>query len=116
MDLGPLRALALDLTSSAHGVTATVTRPAPDNSPIVTRGIWITSPLGESRPYGTDLQRRDPRRVLALPRSAVSTLPRGSIVVAAEAPGGAVKVWRVDGLDPTVVVEQWRAIVIEVLQ
>src|SRR6185436_16430516 len=114
MDLGPLRALALDLTASAHGVTATVSRPAPDNAPIVTRGIWITFPLEEPRPYGTDFQRREPRRVLALPKSALATLPRGTIIVAADRVGGSIKTWRVDGLDPQVVPEQWRAIVIEV--
>jgi len=116
MDLGPLRALALDLTSSAHGVTATVTRPAPDQAAIVTRGVWITFPLEEPRPYGTDFQRREPRRVLALPKSALATLPRGTVIVAADRVGGSIKVWRVDGLDPQVVTEQWRAIVTEVQQ
>ncbi len=116
MDLGPLRALALDLTASAHGVTATVTRPAPDNTPIITRGIWITTPLEEPRPYGTDFQRRAPRRVLALPLSAVQTLPRGTIIVALDRVGGSIKVWRVDGLDPPIIQEQWRATVIEVQQ
>ncbi len=114
MDFGPLRALALDLTASAHGVAATVSRPAPDDALIVTRGVWITTPLEETRPYGTDFQRRDPRRVFALSRATVPTLPRGSVIVAAEYLGGAIKVWRVDGLDPQVVPEQWRAIVIEV--
>lgn len=116
MDLGPLRALALDLTSSAHGVVATVTRPAPDQAPVVTRGVWITTPLEEPRSYGTDFQRREPRRVLALPKATVPTLPRGSIVVAADVVGGSIKVWRVDGLDPQVIPEQWRAIVTEASQ
>jgi len=115
MDLGSLRALALDLTSAAHGVAATVTRPAPDNAPIVTRGVWITIPLEEPRPYGSDFQRREPRRVLALPKADVATLPRGSIIVALDRVGGTIKVWRVDGLDPQIVPEQWRAIVTEVL-
>jgi hypothetical protein len=114
MDLGGLRALALDLNVSAHGVDATVTRPAPDNAPIQTRGIWVTTPLEEPRAYGTDFQRREPRRVLALARSAVPTLPRGTTVVAAETIDGTVKTFRVDGLDPMVVPEQWRAILIEV--
>ena len=108
-----MRALALDLIASGLGVVATVQRPAPDDTVISTRGIWITAPLEETRPYGTDFQRREPRRVFALPRAAVPTLPRGSTIVAAEYPGGAIKVWRVDGLDPSNVPEQWRAIVVE---
>lgn len=116
MDLGPTRALALDIVSSALGVAATVTRPAPDQAPIVTRGTWVTTPLEEPRPYGTDFPRRDPRRVLALPIAAVPTLPRGTIVVALDRVGGSIKVWRVDGLDPQIVPEQWRAIVSEVHQ
>src|SRR5687768_3198209 len=102
MDLTALRTLALDVTASVHGVAATVTRPAPDETPIETRGIWVTSPLEEPRAFGTDFQRRAPRRVLALPVSAVPTLPRGTLVSAPDQSGGAVKVWRVDGLDPVV--------------
>jgi hypothetical protein len=116
MDLGPLRALALDLTSSAHGVVATVTRPAPDQAPIITRGVWITTPLEEPRAFGTDFARREPRRVFALSKATVPTLPRGTVMVAADRVGGSLKVWRVDGLDPQVVPEQWRAIVTEVVQ
>lgn len=114
MDLGPLRALALDLTSSAHGVTVTVTRPAPDQAPIVTRGTWATTPLEEPRPYGTTFQRNKPRRVMALPRADLPTLPVGSIILAAEFGSSTIKVWRVDSLDAQIIVEQWRAIVIEV--
>lgn len=115
MDLGPLRALALDLTASAHGVVATVTRPAPDQAPIVTRGVWITTPLEEPRAFGSSFARSAPRRVFAINKSAVPTLPNGTVIVAAERVGGSIKVWKVDGLDPQIIPEQWRAIVIEVL-
>lgn len=101
MDLGPLRTLALGLNLSAHGVPATVTRPAPDDTPVVTTGIWITTPLDEQRPVGVDFQRREPRRVMALPRSALASVPRHTIVVASETIGGANKTWRVDGLERT---------------
>lgn len=113
MDLGPLRALALDLTAAAHGVAATVTRPAPDQAPIVTRGVWITTPLEEPRAFGSVYARNTPRRVFAMAKSAVPTLPIGTTIVAADRVGGSVKVWKVDGLDPQVVPEQWRAILIE---
>jgi hypothetical protein len=112
VDLWPLRSLAFSLNLSAHGVDATVTRPAPDNTPIVTTGIWL-QPLEESRPYGTDFQRREPRRVLVLPRANVPTLPRGSAVVAPETRGGTPITWRVDGFDRAVDPDYWRAIVVQ---
>ena len=99
MSLGPLRALAADLTQQILGVPATVTRPSPDDTPIVTTGIWTTAPLDESRPFGVDFQRSDPRRVLALPRRTIATVPRGTEISAPETPDGAVLTWVVDGLD-----------------
>lgn len=99
MDLGPLRTLVSDLNFRVHGVAATVTRPAPDNTPVVTTGIWLSPPLEEPRAVGTDFQRREPRKVLALPRNVLSKVPRGTTVVAPEAIGGANKTWRVDGYD-----------------
>ena len=50
MDLGPLRTLALEINLAAHGVSATVTRPAPDDTPVSTTGIWYTQRLDETRP------------------------------------------------------------------
>ena len=101
MNFGPLRTLVLSLNQAAHGVTATVTRPAPDNAPIETTGIWVTAPLDEPQPYGTDLRRRDPRKVMVLARADVPTLNRGTTIVAPEAPGGANKNWTVDEIDRT---------------
>lgn len=99
MDLGPLRALAADLTQQILGVPVTVTRPLPDVTPVVTTGIWTTTPLEESRPFGVDFQRSDPRRVLALPRRTLASVPRGTEIAAPETPDGAVLTWIVDGLD-----------------
>jgi len=110
MDLGPLRTLALEINLAAHGVSATVTRPAPDDTPVSTTGIWYTQPLDETRPFGTDFQRREPRRVMALPRADLSTLPRGTTIVAPETIGGTDKTWVVDGLE-RVEADTWRAIV-----
>jgi len=112
MDLGPLRALALDLNTGAFGVAATVTRPFPDDTPIVTRGVWVTAPLEETQPFGTDFKRRDPRRVFAVSKATVPTLPRGTTVIAPLPEGGADKTWRVDGYDREVVQEQHRVILI----
>ena len=111
MTFGPLRSLVLELNQAVHGVAATVTRPAPDNTPIVTTAIWqTTAPLDEDRAYGTDFQRRQPRRILAIPRSAVATMPRGTVIVAPGQPGGADETWHVDGLEP-VQADTWRVIV-----
>lgn len=96
---------------TAFAVAVTVTRPAPDNTPIATSGIWLT-PLAETFPHGTDFQRRDPRRVMALRRSAVPTLPRGTVVSAPEVLSGANKTWRVDGFEQSADAEHWRAVVV----
>lgn len=111
MDLSALRMLALNINLSVHGVAATVTRPAPDNTPVVTTGIWVNRPLEEERPYGTDFQARRPRLVMALPRSALSTMPRGTTVVAPEQQGGANKTWKVDELDRTET-DHWRVVLV----
>ncbi len=112
MDLTALRALAQDVGFSTFGVPATVTRPAPDNAPVETTAVWLPDPLDETRPAGTDFQRREPRKVLALRRDApLPTMPRGTIVAAPEISGGAVKNWRVDELDRTLS-DEWRVIVV----
>jgi hypothetical protein len=86
--------------TDAFGVPITVTRPAPENTPVATTGIWQAAPLLEEPPYGQDLQRRDPRRVMAIPRDTVLThIPRGSVIVAPEQLGGTARTWHVDGLE-----------------
>ena len=97
---------------AAFGVPATVTRPAPDNTPIVTTGFWV-SPLDEARPFGTDFQRREPRRVFVLPRATVPTLPRGTTVLAPQMAGGAIVTWKVDGLTEAVDPDHWRAMLVQ---
>ena len=99
MDLGPLRALALEVNLQAHGVDITVTRPAPDNTPIEgIKGIWLT-PITEELPDRMDFQRREPRRVMALRRTDVPAVPRGTLIVAPEKSGDDPRPWRVDSLD-----------------
>lgn len=100
MDLGSLRALALDLNLSAHGVPATVTRPAPGNTPIETRVIWVT-PITDLMPEGMAFQRREQSKVLAIPRDEVPTVPKGTTIVAPGPPGGDTTpyTWKVDGTD-----------------
>jgi hypothetical protein len=95
---------------AVFGLPATVTRPAPDDTPIATTAIWVTEAMEESRPFGTDFQRREPRRLLALPRADLATLPRGTVIAVPEMSGAASKAWRVDGLDQ-VDPQFWRVIV-----
>jgi hypothetical protein len=107
MELGPLRALTRELTQAAFGVAATVSVilvGSPDVDPpiaqvVETTGVWMTlSP--EPQPFGVDLGRREPRRVLAIPiSSTLTTVPRGTLIEAADEPGGTVRTWRVDGLE-----------------
>ncbi len=108
MDFGPLRALALDLNVTAHGVPATVTRPAPDDAPITTRVIWLTATTAET---GFELKRREQRRVLALKRSDVATLPQKTRIAAPLTATGTVQTWRIEVVD-TIEADQWRAIVV----
>jgi len=67
------------------GVPAVITRPVPDDQSVETTVVW--------REHG--------RRMLAVPRSALSSLPKGTLIVAAERSGGTTKTWVVERLaDP----------------
>ncbi len=96
MDLGALRSLVRDINFGVHGMPATVTRPFPDDTPIVTRVVWVL-PSTDAVPLGADFQRQDVRRVVALRRDEVPTVPTRTIVVAPETAGGADQRWRVEG-------------------
>lgn len=109
MDLAPLRALAFSLNQSAHGVPAVVTRPAPNNTPVNTTGIWMTPALFEES--AGDMQRREVRRVLVVPRSStLTTLPLETTIVAPEVLAGGNRTWIVEGFD-RIEADRWRAIV-----
>lgn len=82
----------------AFGVPATVTRPAPDDTPIETTGVWVP-PLTVDSPSGLQTKRREPLRIFALPRADVPTVPTGTVIEAPEVLDGPVRTWRVDGFD-----------------
>ena len=91
------RDLTTDIAFSVLSVPVTVARPWPDDTPITTTGIWVAMP-----PVGfpvTDVQRRETTRVLALRRATVPTVPRGTVITAAEVAGVAAGRWRVDSVD-----------------
>lgn len=98
MDLGGLRTLVRDLNFSAHGLAITVAVPDVDETPIETTGIWLT-PVTDDVPTGAEFRRRDVRRVMALSKSDVDSVPRGTIIMAPESSGGTTQRWRVDGID-----------------
>ena len=81
------------------GVPVVLTRPPPEDAPLATTGIWLSA-LTETDPFGTEVPRRDPRRVLSVPATAtLTTLPRGTVILAPEMSGQAIRTWRVDGYD-----------------
>lgn len=97
---------------SAFGVPATVTRPAPDNTPVVTTGVWVRPLHEEQEPFGANRRRREPRQVLSLPRtSALATMPEGTLIVAPEEAGGPSVTWRWDGMEQAES-DCWRVIVV----
>lgn len=99
MELGSLRALALDVNFSAHGVPATITAPDyPD--PIDTRVIWLT-PANEGMPTGSPFLGTTAIRVAAIRRDAIEKVPIGAVIVAPEQEGGINRSWRVDGHERT---------------
>lgn len=90
------------------GVSATVTRPFPDETPVATTAAWVPAPA-EGQPYGTDLRKIDGRRVLALPRdAALPTLPRGSLIAAPEQADGEMLTWRIDEHLAPSDIDEWR--------
>lgn len=82
--------------AEVFGQPVVVTRPAPDDTPIDTEGIWM-SPDPAYFPSGLDIQREGSRQVLALPLADVPTVPVTPVptrFVAAEYLGGDEKRWR----------------------
>ena len=99
MGLGALRALAMGQTFDAFSVPITVTRPFPADTPVITTGVW-TKPIDEAAPYGHEMARREPPKVLAIQRTAtLDVVPRGSVILAAETDDGTVLTWRSVGTD-----------------
>lgn len=98
MGLGSLENLADDIIFDVMGVPATITRPEPSTDPVSVSIVWMT-PTTEDQISAFATQRREKRRVFAVRTSQITSIPRGSIVLAADEFGGAVKRWRCDGPD-----------------
>lgn len=106
MDLAALRARVLTANFFAHGVAVTVVRPAPDDEPISTRGVWLTTTT-EDVPAGA-FTRKEPRRVIALKKADVPAVPRLTEIEAPEQ--GEARTWVVDGVDGSDA-DHWRVAV-----
>ncbi len=98
MDQDGIRALVRDITFDAFPVAATVTLPG--EAAITTTAVWL-SPLIDDMPVGRDLNRREPRRLMALRRDDVPEVPRGTIIAAVEKIGGDERNWQIDGIEST---------------
>ncbi len=108
MDLGAIRTLTLDVNFGVLGVDVTVT--PLDGAPIPASGIWMTDST-EDRPGANPFPRKEARRVMALRRSEVPLMPRGTVISAPNASGGEAQTWRVDGVE-TLEAEHWRVVVV----
>lgn len=118
MDMTAVRALAQTIAAKTHGVDLTIT--VPGGSPVVRShgaglgGIWIQHP-DEALPVGRDFQRREPRRLMAIPLdAALPDVPRGSVIVAAPRGSTTPRSWRVDNVDRFEAADQIRVIVTSV--
>jgi hypothetical protein len=104
-----LRTQAQAFMFATIGVPITIARPEPDSAPIATTGIWMVQPPEEHRPFGTDFQRREPRRLMAIRRiPGLETFPRGTVITAPELQGGTATDWRVDGFSKPVETDEYR--------
>jgi hypothetical protein len=89
-DLRPDLGVAL----AVFGLPATVT--VPGGEPVAATAIWLSPVSVET--VGVLAPTDRPQAVLALPRSAVPSVPRGTVIEAAETEGGAVRTWIVEAL------------------
>jgi hypothetical protein len=110
MGFGDVRALVLESNMVAHGVDVVVTLPGA--AAVETTGIWLT-PVTEDFPSSGDFARREPRRVMALSRAELPSVPKGTVIVAPEFEGGDEQYWRVDGHERTEA-DQVRVIVVAI--
>lgn len=92
---------------AVFGLPATVT--VPGEEPVDTTAIWLGPVLVEVE--GVLVQTTGPQAVLALPRSDVPTVPRGTLVEVAETATGAVRSWSVEAVH-AMTVDEVRLIVI----
>ena len=115
MHVDTLQARAFAVLVATMGVPAVITGPVPDDQSVTTSVVWQDQPSDQSRPFGAEIARRELRRTLAVPRSALSSLPKGSLILAAERTGDTTKTWVVDGLTDVIDPDAFRVFVTQKL-
>lgn len=104
----------LDGILFAFGLPATITRPAPSDTPLTTTAFWVDE-IEEEQPFGMEHQRRDPRRVIGLPRTAaLPEVEPGTRIVMAEEQGKPTKTWQVEGYESPAESDAWWVVVREI--
>jgi len=98
----------LEAAAAAFGVPAIVRRP--DLDPIEAVVIWLPF-APQELPAGFDTRRREPLRLLAVASADVPTLPRTTVIEAAEILDGPMRRWQVDAVDRNQA-DEWRAMVV----
>jgi hypothetical protein len=79
---------------------------------VVVTGIWLQPLAEEQTPMGRDFVRREPRRIFAIPKSALSSCPRHTFIDAAEPRLGALtQRWRVDGYEQAAA-DHWQLVLV----
>ena len=89
-DLRPDLGVAL----AVFGLPATVT--VPGGQPVATTVIWLPPVSVET--VGVLAPTDRPQAVLALPRSALPVVPRGTLIEVPELEGGSVRSWTVEAV------------------
>lgn len=97
-----------DALAAPFGVSATVD---PDGAAIETTAIWVDASVIES-PVGQNFQGAEARKVLALSRDEVPSVPQGTVILAPLRKADTPRRWQVDS---TVAVDadQTKVLVIE---
>ncbi len=101
-DLRPNIAPAL----AVFGLPATVTLPG--GQPVASTAIWLSPIPVETT--GVILSTDRPQAVLALPRAAVPSMPRGTLITVAEMNGGPGLAWIVEAVENERP-DEWRVVV-----
>jgi hypothetical protein len=81
---------------AAFGASAVVT--LPDAEPVTATVVWMP-PSPDLVPAGLELQAVQVRRVLAIPRATVPSVPRKTTVVVPEIDGGSPRAFMVDAIE-----------------
>lgn len=103
----------LGVTLDVLGLDIVITRPAPDDIPIPTKGIWL-QPLDESAPFGNSMARRSGGKVMFIGKTdEIQGLDQGTVIESAELEGGPVLTWVVAGYVDAVARDSIRVVLVQ---